>query len=86
MDEQHRRPEKVDHPYPVHDPPDAGVGAHEKRVAALEEAVHQEEKSRAHGGGPGIPVWVRVVLREALCFCVSKQKKTSADVEKGKIL
>ena len=72
MYEQHRRPEKVDHAYPVHEPPDAGVGAHEERVAALQEAVHQEEKSGPHGGGPCIPVWISVVLREAL-VCVSKQ-------------
>lgn len=73
MDEQHRRPEKVDHAYPVHNPPNAGMGAHEERVAALQEAVNQEEESSAHGRGPGVPVRVCVVLRKALVWHQRKQ-------------
>lgn len=73
MDEQHRRPEKVYHAYPVHNSPNAGMGAHEERVAALQEAVNQEEESSAQGRGPGVPVRIRVVLRKALVWYQRKQ-------------
>lgn len=66
MDEQHRNAEEIDHPHTVHEAPDSRVGPHEEGVPALEEAVHQKQKTDAHGGGPRVSIGVCVVLCEAL--------------------
>lgn len=46
----------------MHDPPDSRVRADEQGVAALQEAVHQENQRYSHGGRSRVAVWVSVIL------------------------
>lgn len=50
----------------MHDAPDAGVGPHEERVPALEEAMDDEEEAETESRRPRVAVRVRIVLREPL--------------------
>lgn len=49
------------------DPPDARVRPDEEGVSALQEAVHEEEKTDGHRRRARVRVRIGVVLGEALC-------------------